>query len=141
MKALVVEDDFFSRTLLGEMLTGYGSVHYAANGAEALDAVNAAFRSRNQYQLICLDIKLPKMDGHQILRKVRELEMQYSLPVEFTPKIIMISALNDGENVLGAFREQCDGYLVKPFDENKLRELLTEFHLIDAKEPDSPRNN
>lgn len=132
MKALIVEDDFFSRTLLGEMLTNYGTVHFAADGGEALEALNAAFDNKDRYQLICLDIRLPEVNGHEILRKVRELELRHALPPDATSKVIMISALQDGENVLGAFRDQCDGYLVKPFDENKLRELLTEFHLIDS---------
>ena len=42
----------------------------------------------------------------------------------------MTTALKDSDNIMGAFRHQCDGYLVKPIDFNKLRELLSELKLV-----------
>ena len=63
MKALVVEDDFTSRLIMQEMLLGYGSVHIAVNGREALDAFMVAFEKGAPYDLICLDIMMPELDG------------------------------------------------------------------------------
>ena len=127
MNILIVEDDFFSRTLLGEMLGPYGTLHVAANGEEAVAAVRASFDKQTPYQLICLDIGLPEMNGHEVLQQIRVLEGEHDVSHENAARVVIISALNDGENVLTAFREQCDGYMVKPFDETRFRELLADF--------------
>lgn len=131
MKILVVDDDFFSRTLLGELLQHYGTVHFAASGKEALDAVRASLKSADLYQLICLDIVMPELDGQLVLKQIRNLEIEAGISHDKLCKIIMTTALNDGASILGAFRENCDGYLVKPFDANQLRGLLAEFKMID----------
>ena len=68
MKTLIVEDDFTSRLLLQEILKRYGAVHIAVNGREAVDAVRAAAESDESYDLICLDIMMPEMDGYQALK-------------------------------------------------------------------------
>jgi two-component system, chemotaxis family, chemotaxis protein CheY len=131
LKILVVDDDFFSRTLLGELLQHYGTTHFAANGKEALDAVRASIKTGDLYQLICLDIIMPELDGQSVLKQIRNLELEAGISLDKPCKIIMTTALKDGTTILGAFRENCDGYLVKPFDENQLRTLLTDFRMID----------
>jgi two-component system, chemotaxis family, chemotaxis protein CheY len=57
MKTLIVEDDFWARSLLSNLLSEHGTCHVAVNGGEALDAVERA------YDLVCLDIMMPAMDG------------------------------------------------------------------------------
>lgn len=132
LKILVVDDDFFSRTLLGELLHPYGTTHFAASGKEALDAVQASLKTGELYHLICLDIVMPELNGQMVLKQIRNLETEAGISHEKIARIIMTSALHDGANILGAFRENCDGYLVKPFDEKQLRQLLTDFNLVNA---------
>ena len=74
MKSLIVEDDFTSRLLLQEYLKVYGIPHIAVNGREAVEAVRLALEARDHYNLICLDIMMPEMDGQQALREIRALE-------------------------------------------------------------------
>ncbi|MBN2343463.1 MAG: response regulator [Deltaproteobacteria bacterium] len=130
MNILIVEDDFFSRVLLNEILIGYGSVHPAANGQEALEAFEAAMSSERYYQLVCLDIVLPDIDGHVVLKRLREIEQRHLSKLPGTCKILMTTSLNDPSNVMQSFREQADGYLVKPFDERKLVKYLKDFGLL-----------
>jgi CheY-like chemotaxis protein len=73
MKTLIVEDDFTSRLLLQEFLKSYGPTHVAVNGREAVDAVRAALEAGERYSLICLDIMMPLVDGHEALRQIRSL--------------------------------------------------------------------
>ena len=74
MKTLIVEDDFTSRLLLQELLKGYGPAHVAVNGKEAVEAARMAMDAGEPYDLICLDIMMPEMDGHGALKEIRAQE-------------------------------------------------------------------
>ena len=130
MKALVVEDDSASRMLMQELLKPYGEIHIAANGAEALFAYKTSLDTKAPYDLVCLDIMMPGIDGKQVLRKIRETEDKLNIFPGDGVKIFMTSALGDKENVFDAYRDQCDAYLVKPISKQKLLEHLKAFGLI-----------
>jgi len=125
MKTLIVEDDFTSRVLMHEMLKKYGAADIAVNGKEAFEAVRAAMDARAPYDLICLDIMMPEMDGFEALNKIRELEESRGVLPPHGAKIVMTTALSELENVSEAFRGLCDSYLVKPIETRKLREELS----------------
>lgn len=131
MKTLIVEDDFSSRILMHKMLSPYGEVHIATNGKEALDVVGEAVKNNSAYDLICLDVMMPEMDGHTALKKIRELERDSGVVVGTGSKIIMTTALSDSESVVGAFRKECDAYMVKPVERAKLLSQLRKLALID----------
>jgi two-component system, chemotaxis family, chemotaxis protein CheY len=113
VKTLVAEDDFCSRLLLQEYLKPYGAVHIAVNGKEAVEAVRAAMAADDPYNLICLDITMPEMDGHQALKEIRTLEESRGILPPKGSRILMISALDDMKNVFEGFRGLCDAYLCK----------------------------
>ena len=92
MKTLIVEDDFTSRLLLQELLKSYGPSHIAVNGEEAVEAVNTALEAGEHYDLICLDIMMPKMDGHEALRIFRDQEEARGIRSSEGAKILMTSA-------------------------------------------------
>ena len=133
MKTLIVEDDFTSRLLLQKILIPYGECHIAVNGREAIHAYRLARQQGRAYDLICLDIMMPEMDGQEVLKEIRRMENSEDVPAGQGVKVIMTTALKDKENVFSAFNEQCDGYLVKPIDKTKLLKHLVEFGFI---EPD-----
>ena len=130
MKALVVEDDFTSRRILQKLLQPHGEVHVVVNGKEALEAVRLGHEESEPYDLICLDIMMPEMDGHTALREIRQLEGDRGIAASKAAKVIMTTALNDSTSVFSAFEEQCEAYLVKPVDGRKLQKHLGEFGLI-----------
>jgi two-component system, chemotaxis family, chemotaxis protein CheY len=130
MKALIVEDDFTSRLLLQKLLAPYGESHIAVNGKEAIDAYRQAVILEEPYDLICLDIMMPEMDGITALREIRLAETSQGLLEGEGARVVMVTALKDMKNVSTAYNEFCDGYLVKPIDRAKLIETLTEFGLI-----------
>jgi two-component system, chemotaxis family, chemotaxis protein CheY len=130
MRTLIVEDDFTSRLLLQKLLEPYGECHIAVNGKEALDAFRLASRGGYRYDLICLDIMMPEMDGQTVLKEIRSLERDARIPEGDGVKILMTTALKDGKNVMTAFRELCDAYIVKPIDRSKLIESLHKSGLI-----------
>ena len=68
MKTLIVEDDFTSRLLMQELLKGFGMVNVAVDGQEGVEAVRLALKNGEPYNLVCLDIMMPELDGQQTLR-------------------------------------------------------------------------
>lgn len=130
MKSLIVEDDFTSRLLMQKFLAPYGESHVAVNGNEAIEAFTQAINSDEPYQLICLDIMMPEMDGHATLKEIRAFEENKGIMVGDGVKIIMTTALGDMDNKLTAVKEFCDAYLVKPIDRSKVLELIDSFGLI-----------
>ncbi len=130
MKALIVEDDFLSRMLLQGLLKPYVVPDVAVNGKEAVEAVRISLENKEPYNLICMDIMMPEMDGQEALRHIRDLEKMAGILPTDGVKVIMITALDDKKNIMTAFREQCDTYLVKPLDKTKLVATLETLKLI-----------
>ena len=130
MKVLIVEDDFTSRLTLQKLIAAYGETHIAVNGLEAMDAFVAALREGQPYDLICLDIMMPELDGHKVLQRIRQMEEEKGINSSNGVKIIMTTALDDPTNVVAAFKSLCDAYLVKPVSKAKLLDYLRSFGLI-----------
>lgn len=115
---LVVDDDRVSRDILVGFLGRYGEVTAAASGAEAMAAVTRAVRSGKHFRLIFLDLMMPEMDGHEVLRRIRGVEEVYSTS---TPSVVaMTTAMGDRGTVLRARQGGSEGYFVKPIDLAKL---------------------
>ena len=74
LRILLAEDDFACRLLLQTFLSRYGECHIAVNGREAVDAFRAALDSGQGYDLICMDIMMPEMDGREAVRQIRAIE-------------------------------------------------------------------
>jgi two-component system, chemotaxis family, chemotaxis protein CheY len=126
VKTLVVEDDFSSRILLQEFLKPYGAVHIAVNGKEAINAVRTAATAGEPYNLICLDITMPEMDGQEALKEIRGFEESLGIVSSQGSKIFMVTAVDDIKNVFEGFRGLCDAYIVKPLEKAKLIEQIRE---------------
>lgn len=127
MKSLVVDDDFFSRRILQTIMAAYGESHVAIHGKEALFAFQQSINEEAPYDVICLDIMMPEMDGQEVLKAIREIEEKNNIYGSDCVKIIMTTALDDSENIKKAFREQCESYLIKPISKSKLLKILNDF--------------
>lgn len=130
MRILIAEDDLASRKFLFKFLSQYGECDLVVDGLEALDAVLMSFKDKKYYDLICLDIMMPKVDGVKVLKAVRDLEMQKGLLPEKRSKVIMITALAETQFVKNAFEIGCEAYAAKPIDTKKLAEVLKKLELI-----------
>jgi len=129
MKTLIVEDDFTSRIFLQTVLSRYGECHIAVNGREAVDACRAAGEVGQKYDLICMDIMMPEMDGETAIPAIREQEAVAGIFSKGV-KIIMTTALTDIKDIIAAFQGLCDSYIIKPINARKLLEDLRGFGLI-----------
>lgn len=125
MNILIIEDDIANCKILERMLKQYGIITIANDGKEGLAAFREAIMNNDPYSLIFLDIMLPKIDGQEVLKEIRETEKNLGVFGSDGVKIIMISALGDSKNIIQAFRSQCEGYLVKPILQNKLHKEIS----------------
>ncbi|MBF0545007.1 MAG: response regulator [Candidatus Riflebacteria bacterium] len=130
MRILVVEDDFVSRCVFSEYLKPYGEVDVAENGLEGVNAFQAALNEGKPFQLVCLDIMMPEMDGQTVLKEIRILEEKREIRGLDGAKVIMTTALDDFQSIMTAFKGQCEGYLVKPIEKAKLVQQLKNLGLI-----------
>lgn len=130
MKTLIVEDDFVCRSLLLRYLAEFGDCDVAVNGEEALSALRTALDRNEPYELVCLDINMPKITGDRVLQILRQEEESRGIHGLSGSKVVMTTGLSDKDNVLGAFRNGCEGYLIKPLDKEKLFEQLNKLDLI-----------
>lgn len=130
MRVLIVEDDATSRFLLSDYLSPYGKCHVAVDGVEAVTAVKRALEAGEPYDLICLDIRMPNMDGQEALKQIRKLEEEKGILIGDGAKVIMTTTVSDASNILEAFNEQCEAYLIKPISEEKLQKELQRLQLV-----------
>lgn len=130
MKILVAEDDATTAYLIESIMSKYGKVDVVSNGSDALNMFLSSLNEFKKYDLICLDIMMPEMDGIETLKKIRQTEDEVGIPPHKYTKIVMITAKKDADSVFTSFKEQCDGYIVKPVDPQKVEELFKKLELI-----------
>ena len=100
---LLVEDDINLSTVLADYLRSKGYVvEQANNGAEAWDLILI-----KDYDLIISDIMMPKMNGYELLKLIRQKHDR--LP------ILILSAKTDRDDIIRAYELGCDDYVTKPF--------------------------
>jgi len=115
MRVLLVEDDKGIVRFVKKGLTENSfSVDVATNGEDGLASV-----LHMKYDLIILDILLPKMDGREILKRMRSMDIQ-------TP-VVFLTAKDSEEDIVHGLNLGADDYLTKPFSFN---ELLARIHAI-----------
>lgn len=125
MRTLVVEDEKHLNRMISEAILDEGySVDSCFNGLEALELCECA-----QYDVIVLDIMMPKMDGFEFVRRIRENGCK-------TPVVYLTSRDSVSDKVRG-LEYGGDYYMVKPFD---FRELIAVIHVMARKSGDNHSN-
>lgn len=130
MRILIAEDDFASRKVILKFLSVYGECDVTVDGMEAVDAFMMALEEDKPYDLICLDVMMPVMDGYQALKSIRKIEKEHGISEDDMAKIIVTTALNEEKNVKKAFELGCTVYCAKPIDMAKLKSTLEMLELI-----------
>lgn len=134
MKILIVEDDFISRRNLKELFASLGECDIAVNGQEAIDSFMLAHQSKSPYELICMDLMMPVIDGMRALQTIRQHEKAMSIPPGLAVKVLMTTAVNDPHTVIRTFYDgEATSYLVKPITRQKLEKELKQLKLVGSR--------
>jgi DNA-binding response OmpR family regulator len=116
MRILVVEDEADLASAIATSLRRDGyAIDVANDGASALDRVAV-----NDYDVVCLDLNLPDVDGLDVCRRVVAGSHSASDPHVTTPKIIMLTARGSVDDRIEGLDQGADDYLVKPFSLGEL---------------------
>lgn len=116
MKVLVVDDMAAMRHVMMNMLrhVGFNQLDEAVDGFQALGMLK-----NNQYDLVITDLNMPKMDGQQLLKSIRNDQALKDTPV------IMVTCENDKQKVQQALLEKVSGFILKPFNLQTLEKQLS----------------
>ena len=128
MKALIVDDIEMNRELLAIHLEGIARVVFAESGEQALQLVQEALQHNDYFDLICMDISMPGMGGHETLKNIRALE---ATQPGAGAKVFMVTASSSPEDMIEALTTGgCDDYLTKPVMQRSFQELLGKHGLV-----------
>ncbi len=130
MKVLIAEDDFASRKFLYKLLSPYGECDMTIDGIEAVEAFMIAHDIGEPYDLVCLDIMMPKIDGFRALQTIRDFEEKKGISESLKCKVIITSALSETEVVFDSFSTKCEVYATKPIDAERMKEALKKLGLV-----------
>lgn len=121
MRILIVEDDYISRRIMKDILAWFGDCDVVVDGHEAIQEFRMALDEKKPYDIIFLDIMMPKVDGLEALTQIRAFEREREIHPSNEVKIVMTTALDDPKTVMTAFyKGGADSYLVKPISKAKI---------------------
>lgn len=104
---LIVDDNEMNRDMLSRRLRRLGyEVELAENGWDALEML----RKNTKFNLVLLDVMMPRMNGYEVLQTIKQDAELHHLPV------IMISAVDDLDSVVQCIEMGAEDYLFKPFN-------------------------
>ncbi len=122
MRCIVVDDEPTARLHLRMLLEANGQVDEAENAAVALEQIREAVKAKTPYDLVCLDLSMPGPDGLETVAMIREID-QYMRAGKRTG-VVIVTASSDTQDILAAFKQKADAYLVKPVSMKKLADAM-----------------
>ncbi|AQZ13952.1 SLN1 (YIL147C) [Zygosaccharomyces parabailii] len=121
-KVLVAEDNHVNQEVIKRMLNleGINNIDLACDGQEALDKVKKLAENEEHYNLIFMDVQMPKVDGLLSTKMIRH-DLNYKYP------IVALTAFADDSNIKECLDAGMNGFLAKPIKRAQLKKILEEF--------------
>lgn len=125
LKILVAEDNMVNQEVIKRMLKleGFTNIIMACNGGEAVDQVQQSMEQNEPFDLVFMDVQMPKMDGLTATKMIRN-NLLYQKP------IIALTAFADESNMKECLSCGMTGFLAKPIRRTNLRKIIVEFSPI-----------
>ncbi len=124
LSVLLVEDEPTMRVVLREMLFNAG----ASRIEEAADASAARAAFQDQvYQIVMLDLGLPDCDGHELMAEFKALRA--------SQHIVLVTADDSIESIQRAISAGANGYVVKPYSQEKIHDVVNNYIMVHGGDP------
>lgn len=130
MRILIAEDDVANAKFLSKYLSKFGEVVITPDGIAAVDEFVNHLEKGENFDLVCLDIMMPKIDGYKVLASIRSAERKHGVSRMLRSKVIMTSALDETSFDSAQASDDYDDYICKPIDIMKLNSILKKLDLI-----------
>lgn len=131
LRILIADDSRPLRAVAAHLLSKLGACQEAGDGREAVTLFQNAYQAGEPFHLVVLDILMPRLNGVDALRQMRQLEDVLRVEVERRAKVLMLTSLDDPRFVLESQLDAgADFYLAKPLDAAELRQALIGLDLI-----------
>ena len=117
---MIVDDETISRKILIQKMMLIGTCTAADDGLTAMELFDKAWKNKEPFDLITLDISMPKMDGRQLLSIIRRKEKAMKIPKNKRVRIIMVTSRMNVATIKECIKLGCDGYISKPVNKYQL---------------------
>ncbi|NOX34627.1 MAG: HDOD domain-containing protein [Deltaproteobacteria bacterium] len=134
MKILIVDDENVSRKILLKKMELIGECTAVDDSLYALELFNNAVKTKKPFNLVTLDVSMPKMDGRKLLSTIRKTERKMKTPREDRVKIIMVTSRMNVSTIKECIKLGCNGYISKPVNKYQLLENLSRMGLAQPPE-------
>lgn len=125
MRILIAEDDQASARYMEGLMARYGECVVTSDGVQAVAAFEAALVEGRPFQVVCLDVMMPRKNGQEVLQEIRTSEQKRGINTAQEVKVVMTTALGDVRSVMGAYSEGATAYLTKPIVPERMFETLS----------------
>ncbi len=130
MKTLIVEDNPVNSLFVQKILAVTGECDVASDGHEAIQYFSDAIEENKPYDVVCLDIVMPGLDGQEVLKKIRHLETEKGINISDEAKVIMLTSVDDPDIIKETVKQGASDYLVKPILKDDLLDKIRAFGFI-----------
>ncbi len=121
---MIVDDETISRKLLIKKMELIGTCTEVSESLSAMELFEEALENKKPFDLISLDVSMPKMDGRQLLKMIRKKEKAIKIPKEKRVKIIMVTSRMNVATIKECINLGCNGYISKPVNKYQLMGAL-----------------
>ena len=130
MRILIVDDEEVSLAKLKTLLAAHGECETATGGPQAIEMFKQAHTDNRPYGLVTMDVRMPDMSGQEAVSAIRTWEKEKAL---LGARIIMVTVVQDLASVSTSIKSGSDGYLMKPFTPESVRDALSALGLVKGK--------
>jgi len=121
MRVLIIDDEMTALIKMKALLGAYGDCTCVTNGFQALEQCATAIKDGAPFDLITIDIELPKASGFEVLSAINKFEKDRNIPASIK---IMVTASGTKSNLVKAATKGCNGFMVKPVRKDNLDEKM-----------------
>jgi two-component system chemotaxis response regulator CheY len=131
LRILLADVSMTSRLATERILSDYGTCDAAEDGMDSVKAFTLAWELGRNYDLICIDLMLPRVGGIDAIKMMRKIEREMGVLKADSVKIIVITAVVNPAYIFEAcYRGGANSYLYKPVDRKKILEEMIKLGLI-----------